>query len=68
MKPSCTVIRLIEAAGLRRPGARNRSDDPENLVANSPMPPVFWLRQKSRMLSRYLPFHSCHSTGNRPRS
>src|ERR1700689_1687124 len=58
-KPSCTVIGFTEAVGLRRslPSPPYRSDDPAKRVANSPRP-IFWLRQKSRMLSRYLPFHS----------
>ena len=66
MKPSWTVIRLTEAVG-RRPVVAYRSAEPEKRSANSPMP-TGWLRQKSRMLSRYLPFHSRHSGGNRPRS
>ena len=66
MNPSCTVIRLTEAVG-RRPVGPYRSAEPAKRVANSPMPTGV-LRQKSRMLSRYLPFHSRHSGGNRPRS
>ena len=66
MKPSWTVIRLTEAVG-RRPAVAYRSDEPVKRVANSPIP-TGWLRQKSRIVSRYLPFHSRHSGGNRPRS
>src|SRR5579864_1884101 len=67
VNPSCTVIRFTDAVG-RRPSSPYRSAEQANRVANSPRPPIFWLRQKSRMVSRYLPFHSRHSTGNRPRS
>src|SRR5215469_2988001 len=64
VKPSWTVMRFTDAVG-RRPDRPNMSDEPQNLVANSPMP-TGWLRQKSRMVSRYLPFHSRHTGGNRP--
>jgi hypothetical protein len=66
VNPSWTVIRLTEAVG-RRPAVPYRSAEPANRVANSPMP-TGRLAQKSRMVSRYLPFHSRHSGGNRPRS
>ena len=66
MKPSWTVMRFTEAVGRRR-ARPYMSDDPQNRAANSPRP-TGWLRQKSRMVSRYLPFHSRQTGGNRPRS
>ena len=66
MKPSWTVIRFTDAVG-RRPDVPYRSDEPAKRVANSPMPTGV-LRQKLRMVSRYLPFHSRQAGGNRPRS
>jgi len=67
VNPSCTVSRFTDAVGLRRSVPSYRSDEPANRVANSPIP-TGWLRQKSRMLSRYFPFHSRHSGGKRPSS
>ena len=65
MKPSWTVIRFTEAVGRRaRP---YMSADPENRVANSRIP-TGWLRHRSRMVSRYRPFHSRQAGGNRPTS
>jgi hypothetical protein len=66
VKPSCTVIRFTDAVGRRRARAY-MSDDPQNRAANS-LRPTGWLRQKSRMVSRYFPFHSRQTGGNRPRS
>ena len=62
------LVRLASVlAAQTAPVVPYRSEDPANRVANSPIP-IGVLRQKSRMLSRYLPFHSRHSGGNRPRS
>ena len=64
MKPSCAVTKLIEAMG-RRLSASYRSDEPVKRAANSPRLPGS-PRQKSRTVSRYLPFHSVHSGGKPP--
>src|SRR5699024_1543194 len=62
--PSCAVTKLIDATGVR-PVRSYRSEEPVIRLANSPnvegSP-----RQKSRTVSRYLPFHSVHSGGNPP--
>ncbi len=59
MKPSCAVMKLIEAIGLR-PVCSYRSDEPATRLANSASVDGS-PRQKSRTVSRYLPFHSVHS-------
>ena len=66
VKPSWTVMRFTEADG-RRLEPPKRSAEPVSRVANSPRSPSV-SRQKSRIVSRYLPFHSLHRGGNRPRS
>ena len=59
VNPSCTVIRLIVADG-RRPGTPSKmSAEPLIRVAKSLRVPSL-LRQKSRTVSRNLPFHSLH--------
>ena len=64
VNPSWQVTKLIEATG-RRPLVAYRSLDPVSRDAKSGTvdgrP-----RQKSRTVSRYLPFHSVHSGGNLP--
>src|ERR1051325_2103861 len=64
VNPSCAVTKLIEAIG-RRLSFSYRSEDPVNRDANSPSPGTS-PRQKSRTVSRYLPFHSVHRGGNPP--
>ena len=64
MKPSCAVTKLTLAIG-RRPVCSYRSDEPDRRLANSPSVDGS-PRQKSRTVSRYLPFHSDHSGGNPP--
>src|SRR6185369_16933551 len=64
VNPSCAVTKLIEWNGLR-PSSWYRSADPvireanSARVAGSP-------RQKSRTVSRYLPFHSVQFGGKLP--
>ena len=64
MKPSCAVTKLMLAIG-RRPSCSYRSDEPVSREANSPSVDGS-PRQKSRTVSRYLPFHSVHSGGKLP--
>ena len=64
MKPSWAVTKLIEAIGLR-PLCSYRSREPVRRDANSPSV-LGSPRQKSRTVSRYLPFHSVHSGGKLP--
>ncbi len=64
MNPSWQVTKLMEATG-RRPLVSYRSLDPVSREANSAS--VYGCpRQKSRTVSRYLPFHSLHSGGKLP--
>ena len=58
MKPSWAVTKLTEAYG-DRPSSAYRSLDPARRDATYRMPPEL-ARQKSRMVSRYLSFHSTH--------
>ena len=64
MKPSWAMTKLMEAIG-RLPLEAYKSDDPvrrpasSESIAGSP-------RQKSRTVSRYLPFHSVHRGGKPP--
>ena len=64
MKPSWQVTKFTEATG-RLLSCWYRSLDPVSREANSG---TFegWPRQKSRIVSRYLPFHSLHSGGKLP--
>ncbi len=64
VKPSWAVTKLMDAIGLR-PLCSYRSEDPEMRLANSASA-LGSPRQKSRTVSRYLPFHSVHSGGNPP--
>ncbi|SNY69416.1 hypothetical protein SAMN05421748_13542 [Paractinoplanes atraurantiacus] len=64
MKPSCAVTKLMDAIG-RRPSISYRSELPVNRDANSPRL-AGSARQKSRIESRYLPFHSVQLGGNPP--
>ena len=64
MKPSWAVMKLIEANG-RRPSFWYRSLEPVSRDANSATPSLC-PRQKSRIASRYMPFHSVQSTGKLP--
>ena len=64
MKPSCAVTKLMLATG-RRPDVSYRSAEPVSRAANSPTVPGS-PRQKSRTVSRYLPFHSVHCGGKLP--
>src|SRR5215213_10580305 len=64
VKPSCATTKLIEAIGLR-PECSYRSLEPVIREANSPSV-ADSPRQKSRTVSRYLPFHSVHSGGKLP--
>ena len=63
-EPSWAMTKLMDAIGLR-PVVPYRSEEPASREAksgseeNSP-------RQKSRTVSRYLPFHSDHKGGNPP--
>ena len=59
MNPSCAVTKLIDAIG-RRLSFSYRSEEPVKREANSPRL-AGSPRQKSRTVSRYLPFHSVHS-------
>src|SRR5919112_2150799 len=61
VNPSCAVTKLIDAMG-RRPSISYRSDEPAKREANSPRV-AGSPRQKSRTVSRNLPFHSVHSGG-----
>src|SRR5690606_34140399 len=64
VNPSWQVTKLIEATG-RRPDVSYRSAEPVSREANSGS--AEWVpRQKSRTVSRYLPFHSVHSGGKLP--
>ncbi len=63
MKPSWQVAKLTEATG-RRPLVSYRSLEPDSREANSGS--AVSPRQKSRTVSRYLPFHSLHSGGKLP--
>ncbi len=64
MNPSCAVTKLMLAAG-RRPEVSYRSAEPVMRAANSPIV-AGSPRQKSRTVSRYLPFHSVHCGGKLP--
>ena len=64
VKPSCAVMKLTDAIGLR-PVCSYRSDEPATRLANSASVDGS-PRQKSRTVSRYLPFHSLHRGGNPP--
>ena len=64
MKPSCAVTKLIELYA-ERPSSAYRSDEPASRVATVLLPEE-WLRQKSRISSRYWSFHSTHGGGIRP--
>ena len=64
VKPSCAVTKLIEATGCR-PSLAYRSLEPVRREANSGRV-ADWPRQKSRIVSRYLPFHSLHNGGKFP--
>ncbi len=64
MKPSWAATKLIDAIGLR-PECSYRSLDPVSREANSPRVEAS-PRQKSRTVSRNLPFHSVHSGGKLP--
>ena len=64
MKPSWQVTKLTEATG-RLLSLRYRSLDPVSREANSGSV-AGRPRQKSRTVSRYLPFHSLHSGGKLP--
>ena len=64
MNPSWAVTKLIDAYGLR-PEDWYRSLEPVNREANSASVAAS-PRQKSRTVSRYLPFHSVHSGGKLP--
>src|SRR6056297_2597736 len=64
VNPSCTVIKLMLATGLRKL-SRYKSELPVKRVANSGNA-LSAPRQKSRMQSRYFPFHSAHPGGNFP--
>src|SRR5258705_3189012 len=66
VKPSCAVTKLMLANG-RRPEFSYRSDEPVMRDANSPRVDGS-PRQKSRTVSRYLPFHSVHRGGEFPTS
>src|SRR5215510_2737742 len=61
VKPSCAVTKLMLANG-RRPLCAYSSELPVSREANSASVPSA-PRQKSRIESRYLPFHSLHSGG-----
>src|SRR5947199_13071 len=63
VKPSCAVTKLIDANG-ERPSPWYKSLEPVNRDANSDTGAC--ARQKSRMLSRYNPFHSPQRTGKLP--
>ena len=64
MKPSWAVTKLTLATGVR-PEYWYRSEEPVMREANSPSVEGS-PRQKSRTVSRYLPFHSLHSGGKPP--
>src|SRR5215218_9967800 len=64
VNPSWATTKLIEAMGLR-PECSYRSLEPVMRDANSPSVAAS-PRQKSRTVSRYLPFHSVHSGGKLP--
>ena len=64
MKPSWAVTKLMLATG-RRASAWYRSELPVRREASSPTVPGS-PRQKSRTVSRYLPFHSDHFGGKLP--
>ncbi len=64
VKPSWAVTKLIEATG-RRAELSYRSAEPVRRDANSPRVEGS-PRQKSRTVSRYLPFHSVHCGGKLP--
>ena len=49
-------------------GCAYRSDEPVNRVANSPSTTGRGCARSPASMSRYWPFHSRHSGGNRPRS
>ena len=62
--PVVSQVKLIEAIG-RRPDVSYRSLDPVSREANSGRV-AGSPRQKSRIVSRYLPFHSVHRGGKLP--
>ena len=64
VNPSWAVTKLIDAIG-RRPLFSYRSEEPVMREANSGSEAAS-PRQKSRTVSRYLPFHSVHSGGKPP--
>lgn len=64
VKPSWAVTKLMDAKG-RRPECSYRSAEPVMRLANSPSVEGS-PRQKSRTVSRYLPFHSVHCGGKLP--
>ena len=63
MKPSWHVTKLIEADGCR-PSVWYRSLEPVKRRANSAT--AVCPRQKSRIASRYMPFHSDQRIGKFP--
>src|SRR4051794_26784275 len=64
VNPSWAVTKFTDDHG-RRPPCSYRSDEPVSRDANSPRV-AGSPRQKSRTVSRYIPFHSDHIGGKLP--